>query len=49
MQTEPNTLFTLNGTTYDITKLPAEGQKLVGLLKAAQNELSRLDIRRELF
>ena len=48
MQTEQNNVFTLNGTTYDITKLPPEGQKLVGLLKAAQDELSRLDIRREL-
>ena len=48
MQTEQNNVFTLNGTTYDITKLPPEGQKLVGLLKAAQDELSSLDIRREL-
>ena len=49
MQNEQNNLFTLNGTTYDITQLPPEGQKLVGLLKAAQDELNRLDIRRELF
>ena len=48
MQDEPNTLFTLNGAQYDITQLPAEGQKLVALLKEAQNELGRLEIRREL-
>ena len=48
MPADPNTLFTLNGAQYDITQLPAEGQKLVALLKEAQNELGRLEIRREL-
>jgi len=48
MQPDPNTILTINGSQYDITQLPAEGQRLVILLKEAQNELGRLEIRREL-
>ena len=48
MQTDSNTILSINGAQYDITQLPAEGQKLVVLLKEAQNEIDRLEIRREL-
>lgn len=48
MQADQNKTLTINGTHYDISQLSPEGQKLVALLNEAQNELSRLEIRREL-
>lgn len=48
MQADSNTIITINGAQYNISQLTAEGQKLVALLQEAQNELGRLEVRREL-
>ena len=48
MQADPNTILTINGAQYDGSQLPPEGKKLVALLQEAQNEIARLEIRREL-
>ena len=48
MQTDQNPILTINGARYDVSQLAPEGEKLVALLTEAQNELGRLDIRKEL-
>lgn len=48
MQADQNRIITINGNHYDVSTLSTEGQKLVALLNEAQNEVQRLDIRREL-
>lgn len=40
--------FSLNGSQYDITQLTPQGRQLLNLLTEAQNELVRLDSRKEL-
>lgn len=49
VQNEQNELITINGSHFEINKLPPEGRKLVALLKETQKELERLGIQKELF
>lgn len=41
-------MFTINGTSFDSSKLSPEGQQLLALLVEAQNELVRLETRKSL-
>lgn len=44
----PSTLFNLNGLNYDSSQLPPEGRHLLGLLNAAQTELTHIDVQKAL-
>ncbi len=48
MQADQIPSITINGSHYEVSQLSQEGKKLVALLTEAQNELERLDVRREL-
>jgi hypothetical protein len=48
MSATPGQLFTLNGANYDGSQLSPEGQRLLGLLTEAQNELTQLETSKAL-
>ena len=48
MNSTSNKLLNINGINYDVSQIAPEGQRLVSLLSKAQEELTRLDIQKEL-
>ena len=48
MQAGQQEILNLNGAQYNVSQLSTQGQRLLLLLKEAQNEIGRLDIRLQL-
>lgn len=46
MNEHPMNIFTLNGSQYDSSQLPKEGQQLLSLINETQNQLNQLETKK---